>query len=302
MQQPASSGSRALPRQGVLLLAALSFFWGVNWPVMKVVLNELPPLTFRTFCLVLGGLGMLVLTRLSGTRLSLPGEDVKAVIFVTLFNIIGWHLCSAYGIMRMQASRAVIIAFTMPLWAMLLSNLLLKERITRLRAAALALGLTGLTLLIWPDIRAVGTAPLGTLFMLGAAVSWAAGTVLMKFFKWHVPTTLLLGWQMLFGSIPVLAGALALEPMTAVFHLSAKAILAMIYIILVPMLFCYWAFFTVVRLYSASIAALGTLSIPVIGVLSSRLMLHELVGFHEITALVLVLISLALVMLRGMET
>jgi drug/metabolite transporter (DMT)-like permease len=245
---------------------------------------------------------MLVLTRLTGTRLSLSAEDVKPVLLVTIFNIIGWHLCSAYGLMRMQASRAVIIAFTMPLWAMLLSNLLLKERITRLRAVALVLGLAGLTVLIWPDIRAVGTAPLGILFMLGAAVSWAAGTVVMKFFKWHAPTTLLLGWQMLFGSIPVLAGAIALEPMAAVLHLSTKAILAMVYIVLGPMLFCYWAFFTVVRLYSASIAALGTLLIPVIGVLSSSWMLNESVGFHEITALVLVLISLALVMLRGMET
>jgi len=300
MPQPLSIGSRALPRKGVLLLAALSLFWGLNWPVMKVVLTELPPWTFRTLCLVLGGLGMLALTRLNGTRLGLPIEDVRPMLCVTLFNMIGWHLCSAYGIMHMHASRAVIIAFTMPLWAMILSNFLLQERITRLRALALALGLTGLTFLIWPDIRAVGTAPLGTVFMLGAAVSWATGTVLMKFFKWHIPTTLLLGWQMLFGSIPVLAGAIALEPMAAVLSLSTKAMVAMIYVILLPMLFCYWAFFTVVRLYPASVAALGTLAIPVIGVFSSRLMLGEAVGFNEITALVLVLISMVLVMLKGM--
>ena len=44
-----------LPRQGLLLLAALSLFWGANWPIMKMVLSEVPPLYFRGACLLLGG-------------------------------------------------------------------------------------------------------------------------------------------------------------------------------------------------------------------------------------------------------
>ena len=45
-----------LPRQGLLLLAALSLFWGANWPIMKMVLSEVPPLYFRGACLLLGRL------------------------------------------------------------------------------------------------------------------------------------------------------------------------------------------------------------------------------------------------------
>ena len=41
-----------LPRQGILLLIALAFFWGNNWPIMKRVLHEVPPLYFRAVCLL----------------------------------------------------------------------------------------------------------------------------------------------------------------------------------------------------------------------------------------------------------
>ncbi len=50
-----------------------------------------------------------------------------------------------------------------------LSRLVLKEQVTPMRLWALAFGFVGLLLLLWPDIRAVGAAPAGALFMLRAA-------------------------------------------------------------------------------------------------------------------------------------
>jgi drug/metabolite transporter (DMT)-like permease len=89
------------------------------------------------------------------------------------FNTTVWHLCSAYGLMLMASGRAAIIAFTMPLWATLLAVPLLGERITRAKAAGLALGLAGLSCLLVGEASAIGAAPLGGLLMLGAAVAWA---------------------------------------------------------------------------------------------------------------------------------
>lgn len=77
---------------------------------------------------------------------------------------------SAHGVLRMNAGRAVIIASTMPLWATIFSTLLLKERITSTRLLTLGFGLGGLALLIWPELEAVGTAPLGAAFMPGGGV------------------------------------------------------------------------------------------------------------------------------------
>jgi drug/metabolite transporter (DMT)-like permease len=60
------------------------------------------------------------------------------------------------------------------------------------------------------------------------------------------------------------------------------------------MIFCHWAFFVVVRMFPANVAAIGTLSIPIIGVFSSALLLGEPVTAAEITALLLVVAALGL--------
>ena len=195
----------------------------------------------------------------------------------------------------MDASRAVIIAFTMPLWATILSALLLKERIKSTRLLALGIGLGGLALLIWPELDAVGATPVGALFMLAAAVSWATGTVLIKRTDWNTPTTVLTGWQLLLGSIPVVMGALFLEPLGVTLNVSTSAKFALTYIIFFPMIYCHWAYFTLVRIFPASIAAISTLAIPVVGVFSSTLILNESVGISEIVALFLVVTALSIV-------
>jgi drug/metabolite transporter (DMT)-like permease len=293
LENPASK-SDGLPRKGILLLITLSLFWGMAWPAMKISLNEIPPWTFRMYCLVLGGVGILILAKFNGFKLNLPLEELKHLCFVALFNITGWHLFSAHGVFRMNASRAVIIAFSMPLWATVLSGYILKERITPAHLTALGIGLGGLTFLIRPELEAVGAAPVGVIFMLGAAMSWATGTVLIKRTKWNTPTIVLTGWQLILGSIPVVIGALFLEPIGASFKISMHAVMALAYLIAFPMIYCHWAYFSLVRIFSASLAAISTLAIPVVGVFSSAIIVNEPVGLNEIVALILVISALVI--------
>ena len=71
---------------------------------------------------------------------------------------------------------------------------------------------------------------------------------------------------------------------------------ALTYIIFFPMIFCHWAFFTLDRLFPASIAAISTLAIPVVGVFSSTLILNESLGISEIVALIIVVTALSIVL------
>jgi drug/metabolite transporter (DMT)-like permease len=269
---------------------------------MKIVLSEVRPWTFRMVCLLAGGLSLLGLARMDGTRLKVPSVDFKPLLITALINITGWHILSAHGIALMQAGRAAIIAYTMPMWAILISRLLLKEHVTRMRLWALAFGFAGLFLLLWPDIQAVEAAPAGALFMLGAAFCWAAGTVLVKFFQWHMPATLVMGWQLLIGGIPVVFGAFLAEPLAAVSGISLRALLALIFLVAFPIIFCHWAFFMVVQIFPANVAALSTLSIPAIGVFSSALLLGEPLNPGELAALSLVVVSLGLTSLSKRRT
>ena len=280
--------------RGIVLLAVLSLFWGLGWPAMKVVLAEIRPWTFRTVCLLGAGAGLLALARAAGTRLRIPRSDLIPLLVTSLVNITGWHLLSAHGIAAMQAGRAAIVAYTMPLWAVLLSRLLLGERLGWLRLLALATGTAGMAVLLGPDLQRLGAAPAGVAFMLGAAFCWAAGTVLVKFFRWHTPPAAIVGWQMLLGGLPVAAGALLLENPLGLADISLKAGATLLYLVLGPMIFCHWAFFVVVRMFPANVAAISTLSIPIIGVFSSALLLGEPVTTAELLALLLVVAALGL--------
>lgn len=296
-QPAAERRAEALPPAGFVLLAALSVFWGLNWPAMKLALTEIPVWPLRTLCLIAGGGALLAISAAGGRSLRIATGEFRPLIICTVFNVVGWQLFSGYGVSLMEAGRASIIAFTMPVWAALLGGFLLSERTPPRRWAAMALGMAGLAVLMGPDLFQVGKSPLGALMMLGAAVSWAIGTVLLKRTAWSLPTAALTGWQLMLGAVPITIGALIIGEVPDPFSLSPSALGATLYIIVMPMIFCHWAWFKVVALFPTAVAAIGTLAIPVVGVLSSGMILGEPIGLREIMALALVGAALVMVLL-----
>lgn len=294
--QPPAVQSERLPASGFVLLALVTLFWGANWPVMKIALAELPVWWFRALCVWAGAIGLLAIARVHGAPLTIMRSEVRPLLIVSFFAMLGWQICSAYGVTLMPAGRASITAFTMPVWASLLGAAFLDEPITGAKIAGLILGLAGLGVLMGEDVFVFGTAPLGVLFMLAASVSWAIGTVLFKKYRWQTPVSTLVGWQMATAAVPITIVAMLTEQLPNIAHLSGHTIIALIYTFLLPMMFCQWAFFKVVSMFPASIASIGTLAVPVIGVYSSALVLGEPVGWHEIAALVLICAALTSVL------
>ena len=116
-----------------------------------------------------------------------------ALAWASLFNVGIWQMLTATGLQWLPAGRAVLLAYTMQLWSVVLGAAFLGERIDRGRALALALGLAAMALLIGDDIAAVGRAPLGALMILAAALAWAIGPVATKGFPWTVSLTAMVG-------------------------------------------------------------------------------------------------------------
>ncbi len=251
---------------------------------------------FRASCLLIGGTALLSLSAASGNRLMLRRREVVPIAVCAVFNVCAWQIFSAYGVSLMPAGRASIIAFTMPLWASILSVWLLGEPITRSKVVGLVLGVSGLAVLIGPDLSIVQRAPLGPLCMLGAALGWGMGTVLFKRGGWDISVASCIGWQLLIGAVPVSIGALSLEAFPDVSEFSGRVWFALAYVYIFPMTFCQWAYLKTVHLFPASVAAIGTLMVPVVGVYSSSLLLSERVGFREVLALVLICLALAFVL------
>lgn len=288
-----------VPRLALALLVLIAFGWGLNWPAMKVALYELPPITFRALCAAIAGSMLLGIARAGGNSIRLSPHAVPTLALIALFSVVSWQLFSAFGLLYVGSGKASIIAFTMPLWATLLSILLLGERIGLRQITALALGMAALVLLIGEDLRAVGASPLGGLLMVAAAFSWATGTVIVKKTGWlDLPVTAFTGWQLLIGGIPLAVAAILLEPMPDVLAISALTWFCLLFAAIIGLVFCVTAYFRLVRLVPASIAATGTLAVPVVGVVSSAILLGETIGFAEAGALVLVVSSLGLLVFK----
>jgi drug/metabolite transporter (DMT)-like permease len=285
-----------LPPRLWWVLAGLTFAWGFNWTALKVALSEVPPWTFRSLCLGLGSAVLFAALRAGGQRLALPRGQWGRLWLLALLNITAWNMLIAFGVALIPSGRAAILAYTMPVWAVPLSVWLLGERITRAKLAGLALGLGGLALLLRESFVSLGSAPLGSLLILGAAFSWALGAVLQKRFPVSLPAGPYTAWIMLLGGVPIFAGALLLEDPGALRNVGLPAMLGTAYNVFIAFAFAHWAWIKIATSVPVSVFSISMLIIPVVGVLSGMLFLGERPTEAEYAALVLVIASLLTVL------
>jgi drug/metabolite transporter (DMT)-like permease len=290
--------SHTFPPQLLGLLIALSLGWGLNWPIMKVVIREMAPMHFRTVCLVAGAAGLFCIARMGGAPIRVPAGQWGRLAILGFVNMTCWNVLAIYGVSLMGSGRAAILGYTMPAWGVLFSAWLLAEPFTRRRALGVGLGVSGMLVLMGSELQAVGRSPLGALCMVAAAFSWALATVIMKRWPVDLPSSSLTAWQMLIGVVPILGIALTREggPFNP-FALPFWPMLGMLYNISVAFIFCYWAWMKIAILAPVGVSSLAVMLVPVIGVFSSALVFRELPQWPDYLALLLVVGSLATVML-----
>jgi len=288
--------SNHIPRAGLLLLALLSLGWGFNWPIMKIVIREIPLLMFRGDCILLASLGLFGIAWLSGQPLRVPAGRWRQLLAMASCNIAGWNLFAIYGVSMLPSGRAAILGYTMPIWSALLSVWFLHEPLSRRRLAGLSLGMGGMALLIGAEFEKLGSAPTGVILMLIAAIFWAGGLVIYKRNPLPMPITALTAWQALLGGIPIALAGHLLESVEWS-RVSFWPMFGFWYNVFIGLLFCYWAWNKLVQMVPAAVSSLGSLIIPVVGVFSGMLVLGETPRWQDFAALALVLTAIATVLL-----
>ena len=292
------SVQHTLPRSLWILLIALTLCWGFNWPMMKLALAELPVWSFRAASIVAGAAGLFAVARLQRLPIRPSRGQLKRLACASLFNVTAWNVLIGYGVSMLPSGRSAILAYTMPLWTVILSALFLGEHFTVRKAAGIVLGMSGLGLLLGSELIHVGSAPAGALLILAAALSWATGTIVIRRWPTDLPTTSFVAWQLTLGGIPVLLGAAILD--WGQWHpVSPGATAALLYNMLIAFVFCHWAWFKLATTAPASIAAMSTMMIPVVGVFSGMAVLGEQPRWQEYAALLLVTLALATVLIPG---
>jgi drug/metabolite transporter (DMT)-like permease len=291
------SPSRRPPPLGLALIVALALGWGLNWQAMKVALEEIPLWQYRSLTALAAGTIMLALAALMGQRLAVPRAQWRALALAAFLNVTCWFVFVALGVRLMSSGHAALIAFTAPIWIEIISVVVLGERMTATRLAAALLGVGGIVVLLSHDFGAIFASPWGTLAMLAASLTWACGILVQKRTRWAVASVPLGGWQLLLGGVPIGIIALATEHFVF-FDASPTALWSTAYLVLVSLVFCYYAWFKIVTLLPANVASLSSLLVPVVGVLGGVALLGEPLGWRELVAMAMIVGAIALVLFR----
>lgn len=289
-----------IPRAGLVLLGLLSIGWGFNWPIMKVVIAEIPRWIFRGDSILLASVGLFGIAWFSGQSLQVPAGRWRQLLAMAACNIVGWNMFAIYGVSLLPSGRAAILGYTMPIWSALLSVWFLDDRLTRRRWVGLILGMSGMALLIGTEFKQLGSAPLGVIFMLVAAIFWAAGLVIYKRDPLPMPISVLTAWQALLGGIPIALSGHVLESVEWS-RVSFWPMFGFWYNVFIGLLFCYWAWNKLVQMVPAAVTSLGSLIVPVVGVFSGMIFLNEAPRWQDFAALALVLIAIATVLLPARQ-
>jgi drug/metabolite transporter (DMT)-like permease len=171
MTPPLEPGAKArIAPAGLMLLAVTSVSWGLNWPIMKHLLTEWPPLSARGLAGLAGG-GLLALLAVGrGQSLRVPPRQWPRLLLSAFLNVTVWMILMGLALVRLPASEATVLAYTMPIWTTLMAWPILGERMTLKRVLALLMAFAGIIALMGGDGFAASTAKVPGVIMILAGV------------------------------------------------------------------------------------------------------------------------------------
>ena len=279
---------------GLMFLAITSVGWGFNWPVTKYLLGELPPLTLRGATGVVGAALLAALALLRGQSLHVPRQMWPRLVIAAVLNVGCWMVLMGLALLWLPASEAALIAYTMPIWASILAWPILGERPNSLRVISLVMAFAGLAAIMGGNGFSASMTKLpGIIMALGGALGFAVGTVLAKKLPLRLPPLSAAAWQIGIGCLPVAVVGLGIEHADFT-RVSELGWILVAYSTVVQFCISYVSWFAALARLPASVAAIGTMAVPVIGVVASAVALHEPLGPGQIAALIFTLAGVAL--------
>jgi len=284
-------GEPPLIRRGAAyaLLAVVIVALGANWPFLTLALEDIPPIWFTVHRL--GGsaivltLGMVA----SGSFTMPPKPDRPLVVGVGVFRLTLVTTMALYALSLVPPGRASILIYTSSLWAVPIAVVFLRERLGLASAVGVGIGMTGLVILLDPsafDWSDTGTLA-GTGLLLLAAVITAAVSVQTRGHRWTASPMQLMPWQVGIGALPVIVLALAAEGPPS-FDWRTRTWFIVLYQITIATPFTIWGVQTVLRRVRAITTSLAMTAVPVIGVLSARIVVGEELTARSVSALILI--------------
>jgi len=256
--------------------ALVVFAWGSNYPLMKLALADMPPLTFSATRVVGAAIVVALLVRAKGgTLLPPPGERVRLALIGLL------QFASVLGLVSvalqfLPAGRTVTMVYSMPVWAALFSSLMGRGRLAWRQVAGVGLGVVGLGLFLDPaviDWQGPGV-PLGMGLVLSAAVLWGLGAALYGGRQWRASLLSQTFWQLAATACPIVVAALILESGRAT-HITPTLAIIVVWNWLVPTALAVWAWSRLLNRVPSTVAGQLLAVTPFVGIACSSVLFDE---------------------------
>ena len=268
-------------------------FLGYNWVVMKVGLRYSQPFTFAALRTFFGALSMFLLLAVLRRPMK-PQALGVTVVFGLLYTTAPVGL-SMWALETGGAGHVSVLTYIMPFWLLLLAWVFLGERVRGLQWPAAGMAFLGLLLVASPW-RMHGMA--SSLMAMGTGLSLAASTIVAKRLlgRREIDILSFTTWQLLFGSLPLIAIATVTWEGPPVW--SPAFVWALVYNVILAgaAAWCLWIY--AISVLRAGDAGFGTLLIPVIGVVAAWIQLGERPAPVEAVGMVLIVCALTVLTVR----
>jgi O-acetylserine/cysteine efflux transporter len=275
-----------------LLVIAIVLFGGA-WPITKAALADATPLWFGTSRAGFAALIAAVLLAALG-RLRLPRrDDLRAVVFLGLFQLGGFFVLTHLAVALVPAGRTAVLSNVVAYWLIPLSVLILGEKVSPMRWAAAGVSLLGALVLIgpwavdWTDTHVLA----GHLMLMAAGLSWTVAIIASR--KWPPRSSMLelLPWCFGIGTLVLAPLAILLEPDGGIGRASWPHAL---FIGLIAAPIGTWCVIEASRKLPGAVASVWFLLVPFIGVVVSALWLAEPIGWDVLVGGALIVVSVVM--------
>jgi drug/metabolite transporter (DMT)-like permease len=297
--EPASSShhvTRPLDAVAAAIVVALCFFWGFNQVAAKLAIHDIPPLIQATIRSVVAALIVTAWAKARG--ITLFARDGTLFAGVAAGIAFGFEFILIYqGLLYTTATRAVLFIYLAPFCVVIGARIFLPaDRFGPAQWLGLALSFGGMLVAFGVPTPALDPRQIfGDLMMVGAALFWAATTLIIKASRLNkIPAEKVMLYQLVV-SAPMMGAAALLtgEYMSAMPSTMSLAALAYQTIWVVSVTFVVW--FALVARYSANRLSAFTFLTPLFGVAAGHMVLNEPLTPAFAAAVVMVAAGLLLV-------
>ena len=280
---------------GVLALVLLGPIWGYGWVATKVALGYSQPLTFAA--LRLGLTVVCLFLVMIGSRRSLRPPPLGYTTVIGLLQTTAFVGLVMVALHSGGAGKVAVLTYTMPFWLLLLAWAFLGEHLRSVQWLAVILAFAGLILVVAPWQLSGITSSLLT---IAGGLAWAASAVVVKLMqrRHHVDVLSLTTWQMTIGMVPLIT--IAVLTYSGGPDWTAGFVWGLAYTVVLANAVAWVLWLYALRTLSAGAAGLGTLAIPVVGVIAAWLQLGEVPGSAEAVGMILIVGGLAILAAHGL--